>query len=287
MKEWIKMFFKGILLGVWNHPWKTLGHIFSGFSISFTLIQIFQHFFPDQKFEGWIRFLCLAFVGIIYGVARMRKPLSVRFDEITTTIEVIFGDLFQQEGLRAIPVNEFFDSKIGTPVSEKSLHGIFINKCFGGHPDVFDRAVEEQLFGKNFEEKTKTEGKTKSYPIGTTVIIQNTEKNNNVSYLAFALAKSRYDTCKAYCDVPTMWTALQGLWEKARNSSGGSTLNLPLVGSGQSGVNLCEADLLDLIVISALTETRISRITSKIRIVLHPRLFEKIDLRNLKRHSKG
>jgi hypothetical protein len=288
MMKSIKIFLYSLCLGVKQHPWKTAGHVSSGFSILFSLIQCFFLSFPNQKSEGLCYIAWLFVISAFYGIARVRRPLSVRFTEISTTIEVIFGDLFQQEGLRAIPVNEFFDSEIGTPVSDKSLHGIFIKRCLGGHANVFNSAVVEQLRGEGVAVvENKKEGKNKSYKIGTSVEIKHTEGNSDIRYIAFALSKTDPGTCKAYCDVPIMWNALQGLWTKVRNCSGGSTINLPLVGSGQSGVNLSERDLLDLIIISAVNETRKNKITDKIRIVLRYDYFEKLDLRNLKKHWKG
>lgn len=87
---------------------------------------------------------------VSYGFCRLN---SYKIANSNTVIEVIFGDLFEQSGIRAIAVNEFFDSKIGKPVSDKSLHGIFLQKCFGGHPEPFDKQVDEQL--KNVQSKSR------------------------------------------------------------------------------------------------------------------------------------
>ena len=199
-----------------------------------------------------------------------------------STIEVLFGDLFKQDGLRAIAVSEFFESKLGKPVSDKSLHGIFLKKCFGGHPESFDKQVAEQLQGVGWTEIAKAEGKTKSYPIGTSALVTVDQDR----YLVFALAKADPETCKAYSDVTTMWAALHSLWQRARVESGGHPLNLPLVGSGLSGLGLPARDLLNLIILSAITETKANQVTHRIRIVLHRDRFEELDLRDVKEHWK-
>jgi len=193
---------------------------------------------------------------------------------------VLFGDLFKQSGIRAVAVNEFFDSKIGKPVSDRSVHGIFINKCFGGHPEPFDKQVEEQLRQTEFEHIARPDGKTKRYPIGSTAII--TAESDR--YIAFAFSKTDPETCKAQSDVTLMWGALHSLWQRARIESGGYPLNLTLVGSGLSGVGLPTRDLLNLIILSAITETKTKPITQRIRIVLTRDRFEDLDLRDVKKH---
>ena len=61
-------------------------------------------------------------------------------------------------------------------------------------------------------------------------------------------------------------------------------MNLPLVGSGLSGLGLPTRDLLNLIILSAITETKSKGITRRIRIVLHRDRFDSLDLRDVKRH---
>jgi hypothetical protein len=77
---------------------------------------------------------------------------------------------------------------------------------------------------------------------------------------------------------------LHKLWQRARIESGGHEINLPLVGSGLSGLGLPTRDLLNLIILSAITETKAKEVTQKIRIVLHRDRFEDLDLRDVKKH---
>jgi hypothetical protein len=79
-----------------------------------------------------------------------------------------------------------------------------------------------------------------------------------------------------------MWNALNDLWKRVRIESGGHPVNLPLVGSGLSGLGLPTRDLLNLIILSAITETKAREITQRIRVVLHRSRFEDLDLRDVK-----
>lgn len=268
--------------GICRHPFKTGGYIFTSFSVIFTLIKAITHFVPGIKIEGPIALTAVIIISACFGLRKVWKPskIEVKIANSNTVIEVLFGDLFEQSGIRAIAVNEFFDSKIGKPVSNKSLHGMFLQKCFGGHPETFDKQVDEQLKNIQGSEIKKIEGKTKSFPIGTTALIN----VNQDRYLMFALAKTNPDTCKAYSNVSMMWDALHELWQRTRIESGGYDLNIPLVGSGLSGLGLPTLDLLNLIILSAITETKSKEITQRIRIVLHRDRFDDLDLRDLKKH---
>jgi len=50
-----------------------------------------------------------------------------------TTIKIKFGDIFKQEGWKAVGVNDFFDSQVDENlVSSNSLHGFVINHYWNG-----------------------------------------------------------------------------------------------------------------------------------------------------------
>jgi hypothetical protein len=271
-----------LMRGICRHPLKTVGYAFTAFSVIFTIVKAVTHFVPTIKIEGIIPFTALVLISVCYGLKKVWKPskIEVQIANCNTVIEVLFGDLFQQSGIRAIAVSEFFDSKIGKLVSDKSLHGIFLQKCFGGHPEPFDKQVDEQLKDIKNSNVIKVEGKTKCYPIGSCAMVT----ANNDRYLVFALTKTNRETCKVYSDVTMMWDALHQLWQRARIESGGHEINLPLVGSGLSGLGLPTRDLLNLIILSAITETKSKEVTQRIRIILHRDRFEHLDLRDVKRH---
>jgi hypothetical protein len=268
--------------GISSRPWKLAQHTFAGFSVVLTILRGITYFIPAIKFEG-VRSLTFAVgIGAIYGLRKAWKPsqIEIPLANSNTVIEIIFGDLFTQDGIRVIAVSNFFDSKLGMPVSNKSLHGIFLQKCFGGHPESFDKQVDEQLKNIKGCEVHKIEGKSKCYPIGSTALIT----VNQDRYLAFALTKADPKTCKVSSNVAMMWEALDALWQRARIESNGDAVNLPLVGSGLAGLNLPTRDLLDLLILSAITETKIKQVTQRIRIVLHRDRFDDLDLNDVKEH---
>ncbi len=109
-----------VIAGVYRHPLKTAGYMFACFSVIFTLVKAITHFVPSIKIEGTSKLALAVAVSVVYGLWKVWKPSRVEIPiaNCHTVIEVIFGDLFEQAGIRVIAVSEFFDSKLGKPVSE-------------------------------------------------------------------------------------------------------------------------------------------------------------------------
>lgn len=273
---------KGIILGIRKHPWTSLVYFFASFSVLWTLIEGLTHFIPTLNIRGVPSLLVVVAIGVVCSACRIRRPSSVTFSiaHTNTKIQIKFGDLFCEDGVRCIAVNEFFDSELGLPVSKDSLHGIFLSRCFGGHPDSFDRIVSAELVDAPSETVHRKQGKDARYSIGTTANVA----INSDRYLCFALCRTDITTLKAEADVPMLWQALEGLYGKARHSLGGASLVLPLVGSGLSGIGLPARDLLDLIVLSIIAESKKKQIATLIKIVLTSDRFDEVDLAEVKKY---
>lgn len=271
--------------GIRRHPLKIGGYIFTSFSVIFTIIKALTHFIPGIKIEGRGALMLVIAISVAVGLKKAWKPslVTISIPNTNTDIEIVFGDLFKQPGVRVISVSEFFESKLGKPVSEKSLHGAFIQRCFAGYAESLDGQIDEQLKDVGSEVVQKSDGKTKSFPIGTAALIA----VNQDRYLLFALAKAEPETCKTYSDVMMMWVALHKMWQRARTEAGGEDINVALIGSGLAGLGLPTRDILNLIILSVITETKSKQITRKIRVVLHRDRFNDLDLRDIKKHWEG
>ncbi len=269
--------------GITKHKWKTVAYIFTCFSVLFTVVKVVTQFFPTIQISGPAPLMAAILISCAWGLWKVWKPsrTTIRIANSSTSLEIVFGDIFEQVGIRAIGVSEFFETQLGQPVSEKSLHGAFLKRHFSGYQDSIDRQIRAQLIDEEHTEVSdKVEGKTLCYHIGTTALINVNEDR----YVLFALSKTNHSNCKVYSDVELMWRALHKLWQRARVECNGHPLNLPLVGSGLSGLNLPTRDLLNLVILSAITESKAHEITQTIRIVLRRDRFEGIDLREVKHH---
>lgn len=271
---------KSILLGLRRHPWRFIVSIFLAYSAMWTLIESFSFFNPSLKIQGVRSYLILVIISVIVGLWRIYQPrkISIKINTSDTTLNIYYGDIFKAEGYIAIAVNEFFDSELGDPVSEKSLHGMVIKSYFGGHPESFDKAISNDLINCRYEEVKRNRGNTKKFPIGTTAKITANDKK----FLLFALCHTDIESLKASSDLATLVSALNGLFAKARNCTGGESLIIPLVGSGISGVGLPATQLLQLIVLTVIDETKRKQICKQIDLVIHESRFEEIDIETIK-----
>lgn len=272
---------KSLQLGLKRHPLRFISSTFLAYSALWTIISSFYFFNPDIKFVGPGYHLAFIAVSLLIGMFIVYQPrkISIKINTSDTVLNVYYGDLFEQNGYMAISVNEFFDSEIGLPVSPDSLHGIVINKYFGGHPEAFDRVVSEQLVNDSPIHIDRDLGKTDKYSIGTTASI----RANNHKFLLFALSHTDIQTHKASSDLSIMLDALGGLFDKARTVSGGEPLVLPLIGSGISGVGLPATQLLQLIILAIIDATKKCQICKQIDLVLHEDRFSEVDLELIKK----
>ncbi len=186
----------------------------------------------------------------------------------------MFDDLFKVQGIKVIPVNEFFDSELGKLVSENSLHGQLLVRYFQRDSQQFELTVDDAL--KNVvptDTVTRSIGREKLYPIGTTALVAAA----NYRFLLVANCHTDLKENKASSDIPTLWKAMDHLWEAIRNESHGDPVNVPLLGGGRAATGVAAGQLLQLLLLSLVTSK--VQIGCKINVVLYEGDFETIDLR--------
>jgi len=232
---------------------------------------------------SFFRLIIIAVIlGIIWFVVDglcfdgfLKQTIVLSSNAFETKIIIKFGDLFKQDGWKAIPVNEFFDSIVDDRhVSSKSLHGILLNKYWSNDTEDWDSQVKNSLHDTNFEKITRASGKTEKYPIGSTATVQKDENK----FLCVALAKTEVNTLQASASLSDLNTSLIGLLKKSREACSGFPLNIPLFGSGLSKTNIKNKILLNLILLSIFEESKKGKITDEIRIIIHESKKKDIDL---------
>ena len=218
---------------------------------------------------------------LISGLLRAwpRTTVSIEVPNSDSSIEIKFGDIFEGSEAIVIPVNEFFDGKLGDHVSEKSLHGKFIRNVLGGRSATFNSLTDKTLKSLSSTFCERKSGRKNKYPIGTTAVAD----VNDVRYFLTALSKTDVETLKASASLHELWNALSGLWNAIRNHSNGCTVCLPLMGSGLSGVGIPTRQLIQQILTSFFYYTKQGKISDKIVIVLPKDMRNKLNLIEIKR----
>ena len=148
---------KDLWFGITKHKAKTITYIFTCFSVLFTFVKIVTQFFPSVQISGVGPLVVGIVISIGWGLWKVWKPskTSIRVAHSSTTVEIVFGDIFVQDGIRAIGVSEFFETELGTPVSDKSLHGAFLKRHFSGYAESIDNQLAADL---KKEEPTDSRG---------------------------------------------------------------------------------------------------------------------------------
>ena len=152
------------------------------FGVLITFADASLNVFPkDTKLHDWLYQLVhlpfdkpmtiivlILILILIATIANWPKTKAVYKDN-RSDIKVIVEccDLFDQEGLRVIHAVDTFDTALGTVISPRSVHGMFLQRAKNGNVDV-DAALDAALKGIEPESEDSTlPAKTKRYPLGT------------------------------------------------------------------------------------------------------------------------
>lgn len=211
----------------------------------------------------------------------LRYKITICSNSFDTKILIKFGDLFAQEGWKAISVNDFFDNVVDDQlVSSYSLHGEAIMRYWHGDGARWQEQVYGDLHNVQFELVSRPKGNQKRYRIGTTA----RASSGNNDFLFVALGKTDTDTNVTHATPESLITAVRGLLAKARSVCANRTLNMPLIGSGLSRVGIKNAVLVHLILSAIFEETKISKVTETIVLVLPKEKTAEIDLGEILRN---
>jgi hypothetical protein len=215
-----------------------------------------------------------------------KKEIVIKIPASTTQIIIRYGDIFNSEGLIAIPVSQFFaEGNFKDLISKKSLQAQMIQNYFSAFDeykiDVLNVLDKSELI---FSEKIRDHKIEKRYEIGSTIFIQ----ASNKLFGLFALTQTeiiQYHT-DTNATVIDLWKALIGFLSSARNFCQGMDINIPLIGSGISGIGLPYEKLIEINLIAILEETKKNHITNTIKMFIHPSLEKEINLLRIEQNWK-
>jgi hypothetical protein len=247
------------------------------------LLEIFNRFIPrliDCDFGCFIAFAALmTFIDGFFVEGFLRFKIKINSNITDTKVNIKFGDVFNEKGWKAIAVNDFFDSKVDDyHVAKNSLHGQILTNFWSTNTADWDQQIETSLKLVTFNEMVRPSGKVKRYPIGTTA--KCIQENNK--FLCTVLSQTNIDNCQTSCELTKLYQAICGLCQSARTVCAGTTLSIPLFGSGLSRTGLPPNILLNTILAAIIAESTKSKITEEITIVLPWRFWRKINLAVLK-----
>ena len=260
---------------LWQSYLSVLGTI--GIFTSFTTIFITIN--NDLKLKTGIGFLILLFIVFAIMLYRSNFLDSVSLNINGLKVNISYGDLFNSEGLKLIPFNEYFDTLVDNIViAENTLNGLFIKKCYPNKTvQNLDDQVTSKLNGKKFElNSTRDSGKKKKYELGTTIEVDN-------KYLLAAFTHFDEEN-RAYLSKGEYLLCLDNLWKEINRIYAQRNISIPLLGSGISriGNDLKPQDYLEQILNSLKLSNLDNAYNTKINIILHSSVKNEINLFDVK-----
>ena len=228
--------------------------------------------------------ILISWYGYLWWDASRLKKINVNVE--STTISIVTGDLFKQDGLKAIPFNEYFDTQVDDEViSKASLNGIFIKDILLGEVEQLDSHIlsykfrEENILEKN---TTRIAGKNQKYQIGTVCLYED--------YLLTAFSKFN-DKNQAYLTMPEYLEFLIKFWDEINVVYAQRSVSVPIFGSGITRIkehkNITDEELLKIMLWTfRISETRF-KYPAKLNIVIHEDKIDKINLFEIKSMQNG
>lgn len=254
--------------------------ILSIIAVVFTLGSIFISIPNDRKLVVAIMFLCVLLVIYIIMWIRANLLKKMKISINNSVVEVRIGNIFEEEELKVIAFNEYFDTLVDNVIiSERTLNGMFIKNVLKDVAELDtlienDEYLSEKISGTN---QNRRHGKKNRYKLGTIF------KHND--YLLTAFTKFD-DENRAFLSMNDYVNFLLNFWNEVDIIYNGRSVSIPLLGSGITRFkeynSITDQELLELLIWSF----KISRIKftypSKASIIIHDSKMDKINFYKLK-----
>ena len=211
---------------------------------------------------AFIILFIIIYIGIFCYYKFWCNHIELKIGKVDLNIKI--GDIFNENGLKVIPVNEYFDTQADDVIiSQNTLHGKYIKEYLKYNDlNSLNSKIEESLLNYEFEENPhRLNGKKKRYPIGTTININD--------YILTALTKFD-DKNNAYLSMQEYLKFLNDFWNEINRIHNGRVINVPVIGTGISRINpvLSQQEYLEQIIWSLKTSSLITS-RSKINIIIY------------------
>lgn len=255
------IFYKNL---VWSRFLKALGILFS-------IDRVLECFdcFSWLKNHGMyfgIGILSLSLLWGIWFLFKTKQKVTLKINN-RTKLSIFYGDLFHEQGIRVIPVNEYFDTHLGDGIiAPNTVHGKFLKSYLARIPDL-RRKIDAQLQHisslPTTRQRDMVDGLPQNpYPLGTTIRIE----MDRQYYLLVAVTRFNQDEHVDVADSEYMGI-MQRLFYYIEQLNDGKSVSLPLIGSGQAGFGYTNMQLLNLMVQAASLSDRLA-VMQGINVVL-------------------
>jgi len=239
-------------------------------------------FFKENENYKIYFVLIIGIINLCFAGFSIRKKNKLSLD-LTKKIhtDIYYDDLFQSKGIIVIPVNDYFDTIVDDKIiSSNTIHGKFINNFFKCNEKELKQQINKSLSNSQVIETNlnRKQGNKKRYPLGTIAIVQQEDKT------FFLLALTRFNNNhRAEITKSEYQRVIMQLFDFTEQHSQGFKINIPLIGSGHSGVELSEQKLLEFILFSITLNDKLTLLNG-VDIILYKDVKDNIDLNKINYH---
>lgn len=230
----------------------------------------------------YVVFLSVIYIFLWIRANRLRQ-IDIRIG--ITTVVIKSGDIFKEDGLKAIAFNEYFDTRVDDKIiAKKSLNGQFILN----HIDDVDKLnsdiesdddLKNSIIGKEVKRK---QGKTTKYKLGSSILIDD-------EYILTAFSRFNKNN-QAELTIQEYVNFLLTFWNEINRLYAQRSVTVPVFGAGitrfKNGFE--DIDINELLCIMIWT-FKISKIKfaypAKLTIIVHDDLLSQVNLYELKENE--
>lgn len=260
---------------LWQYKAFVCSNFLDALGIIMLLWSVLAIFISEECLSSFCRgciigLIVLASIGwAIFKLFNRPSKLELEINK-RTKLTIEQGDIFasSEKGACVIPVNEYFDTHLGDGIiNPQSVHGQFLSK-FSEKLSQWRQDIDSQLSKKEELPKVRHRGMVDGlpqsrYPLGTCVRIIDGER------LFILVAVTRFNK-EEHVDVAAEEypEVIRKMYNGIEDLQDGKAVYMPLIGSGISGYQLNEMQMLNTIVQAAHNADKLA-ITNGIHICIY------------------
>lgn len=216
--------------------------------------------------------------AIMWIMANIQNKTTFTINNSTLIVKI--GNIFEENSLKVIAFNEYFDTLVDNKIiAENTLNGMFIKSEINNVSKLDEQIESNSALNKrvlNINEH-RVIGKKKRYKLGT--IYEHSD------YLLTAFTRFDDDN-RAYLNIDDYINFLLNFWNEIDIIYAGRSVSIPLLGSGITRFKgydtISEQELLELLIWSFKVSRTKFTYPSNLSIIVHKSKKDKINFFKLK-----
>lgn len=262
---------------------KALGVVSAG-------VTIFSYAYGSPIFSPNCIVVSCGIICLIYTIFRMLPTKrALIYLAPHKKVELLASDLFCQDGIIVIPVNNYFDMTTERDViGEKSVHGQFIKRYENKYNNIdINEKIKETLgqdgiVPKSINKERKFPKNYNQYELGT---VARVFENNDKYYLTVV---SEFDSNNHIIPQPEMFgLVLQRMLKSINVYRSGNDVYMPVIGAGLMNMPMRLDEMIEFILDNIKFCTEYNSSVGCIHIVVREQDLDKVSFRVIQNHKSS